>query len=100
MKSAVLCFIFLIAVMSSCSTYSIHNTDKNIKGLNIGMTQDQIISVMGKDYNVLEATNEFVVWGYKSLDDGIYRLTFVDGRLTEWKKIWLNKYEDDKKRVS
>lgn len=69
------------------------SADGNARALQIGMTQGQVVDIMGNHYEVVGANEESVVWGYKSADDGIYKLCFVKGKLTEWNKVWLRKYE-------
>lgn len=93
--------ISISILLFSCNTYnSLKNADKNIRNISLGMTQQQIISIMGDEYEILEAKDNIIVWGYKSLDDGIYKLRFTDGKLMEWNKVWLNKYEYEDRRIS
>lgn len=69
------------------------NADSNVRNLKIGMTQEQVIDIMGSHYEVVGANEEAIVWGYRSAYDGIYKLRFVNSKLTEWNKVWLKQYE-------
>ena len=89
--------VLLFSLLTSCSSYrGMMNADGNIRKVKIGMTQEEVIAHMGSHYEVIEANQEFVIWGYKAADDGIYKLRFVSDTLVGWNKIWLNKYEYDK----
>lgn len=91
-----LCCILISLLLISCNSYmGMLNADGNIRNVSLGMSQQQVASVMGNHYEVLEARNNAIVWGYKAADNGIYRLRFVDGRLSDWNKMWLNRYEQD-----
>lgn len=94
MAKKLLLLITFSMLLFSCSTYnSMKNADKNIRNISIGMSQQQIVSIMGDQYEVVEAKDNVIVWGYKAFDEGIYKLRFVDGKLLGWNKVWLNKYE-------
>ncbi|MCC8188698.1 MAG: hypothetical protein LIP08_14685 [Bacteroides sp.] len=83
----------LVLLLTSCAMYtSMMNADKNIRKLSIGMTEKEVIGVMGKEYEVISANSRNTVWGYKSYDDSIYMLYFEKGRLVEWEKEWLKVY--------
>ncbi|MDL2290173.1 hypothetical protein LJB95_02080 [Paludibacteraceae bacterium OttesenSCG-928-F17] len=81
---ALLIFMFL----SCSSAKDITRVDNNMKKLSIGMKKERVSSIMGKDYEIIASKEGIIVLGYKSPDNGIYKLTFVNGRLTEWEKEW------------
>ncbi len=82
--------LLLFCIMTSCSTYhSMIRADANMKNINLGMTKEQVISVMGKSYEIISSRDSMLTLGYKSGDYGIYRLLFIDGKLKEWDKEWL-----------
>lgn len=100
MAKKLLLLITFSMLLFSCSTYnSMKNADKNIRDISLGMSQQQIVSIMGDQYEVVEAKDNIIVWGYKSFDDGIYKLRFTDGKLSEWSKVWLNKYEFENRLI-
>lgn len=77
----------------SCSSYkNMLSSDNNIKKIELGMTKDQVISIMGDSYEIIRSKEGLVVLGYESRGDGIYKLRFVNGILTEWNKEWLHRY--------
>lgn len=85
--------LILVLLLTSCSTYSsMMNADKNIRKLNIGMTEKEVIGVMGKEYEVTSANSTHTVWVCRSYDESIYKLYFEKGRLVEWEKEWLKVY--------
>lgn len=73
---------------------SMMNIDAKMKDVVLGMTMDEVIRVAGTFYEVVEASESVTVLGYKSYDYGIYKLRFIDGKLKEWKKEWLPRYDD------
>lgn len=89
----------LVFMLASCGTLmpakymsvskSMMNTDENMKKVELGMTQEQVISAMGKRYEIIGARENMVILGYKSYDNGIYKLFFVDEKLIEWNKEWI-----------
>lgn len=66
--------------------------DNNIRKVNIGMNKDEVIKIMGKNYEVIGARENNITLGYKSISDGIYKLYFEDNKLKEWDKEWLPTY--------
>ncbi len=101
MAKKLLLLISFSILLFSCSTYnSMKNADKNIRNISLGMSQQQIISIMGDEYEVVEAKDNITVWGYKSFDEGIYKLRFINGKLSEWNKVWLNKYEFENRPIT
>ncbi len=93
MKKNLLLILLLVGFVS-CSTYSYQsmaNIDNNIKKINIGMTQEDVISILGNFYEIIDSKKESVILGYKSYDNGIYKLTFQNGELTEWHKEWFTR---------
>lgn len=88
--------ILLILSLTSCSSYmEMLNADGNIRRVKIGMTEDQIESLMGKHYEVVGATGESTVWAYRTSNSAMYKFRFVNGRLAEWNKVWPRRYENN-----
>ncbi len=73
-----------VALLSSCSTMS----DKT-QGLSLGMSKEQVIKVLGKDFQTVGARDSSVhgkveVVRYKTDDDGDLLVYFREGRLVQW----------------
>lgn len=86
--------LFLISILAllltSCATIgSMLHADHNMKKVEINMTKDEVISIMGNVYELIGSTEELLIIGYKTADDGIYKLYFEHGILKEWYKEWL-----------
>lgn len=83
-----LCFIMLILCLSACSSFvSTWNFSSNVKRVCQGMTKEQVISIMGKSYNVEEAVNRpngYVEAISYNTDEAYYLFKFTDDRLEEW----------------
>jgi len=110
MKTTISCLILILTLsFASCTSSQpvtsgyksynnrIYDTNKHIKEINLGMSKQDVITIMGENYEVLYAKNGTVVLGYRSYDyyvHGVYKLVFVDGKLTEWEKEWLIKNKD------
>lgn len=96
--------VMLICILGGCAsvlppnykelTDSMMNADNNMKKINLGMTKEQVIAIMGEHYEVIGSKEGEFLLGYKSYDYGIYKLRFVNGRLTDWIKDWLPEYRD------
>jgi len=65
------------------------SADHNMKSVEINMTQEEVISIMGEVYELVGGSENIKVIGYKTADEGIYKLYFEDGILKEWHKEWL-----------
>lgn len=82
--------IILTCVVASCSaTKGIMDTDNNMKKISVGMTKKKVISILGDDYEITSSKDRTLILGYKSSNNGIYRLVFVDDKLREWNKDYL-----------
>lgn len=84
----------LTACVSSHITWSTHS---NMKKVAIGMSKDQVISVLGNDYLVASSSkdergNNVEVLAYKSDVHEEYRLRFINAQLAEWSREFTNKY--------
>lgn len=89
--------LFLLSVLAllitSCATMSsMWSADHNMRNVEVNMTKQEVISIMGDKYEVVGGADNLEVIGYKTADEGIYKLYFEDGILREWNKEWLNYY--------
>lgn len=90
MRKLFVLFAFIVSLFAtSCITY--HNVDKNSKKVSLGMTKDEVVSVMGKSYKVVSISNEragqLEVLSYEGMsDDWIYMFYFLDGKLDRMQK--------------
>lgn len=90
----ILTVILSLLIFTSCATMiSSLNADKRMKDVRIGMTQDEVIQIMGNSYQVIGSKQNEVILGYEIISESIYRLVFIDGVLTEWTKEWLPKQD-------
>lgn len=90
MKKLLLLFL-CIAFLSGCSTYNQSiNADTNMKQIELGMSRDEAIRIMGKSYNRMEAFKSDNGVYVETLSfpafAGTYMLTFEDGKLTSFMK--------------
>ena len=82
--------LFCTILLASCATWnSIISADKNMRKLDINMTKNEVVDIMGNNYEVINRTENTFVLGYKSSDEGIYMLFFEDDLLKEWNKEWM-----------
>ncbi len=88
MTKAILFPFILACMLTSCASFSSMTIDNNIKKISIGMTPEQVVSFLGKGYEVVSASEEATTFAYQSYN-GVYNLIFVNGRLKEWYKEWL-----------
>lgn len=73
--------------------------DNNIQKLELGMTKQEIITIMGNTYKRLEVKQApggyQETLGYLDYQDGLYRLRLLDGKLQEWDYLQPNKCKDN-----
>ncbi|NDV65889.1 hypothetical protein [Bacteroides sp. 224] len=82
--------VLLLIILTSCASYgNMFTANTRIKDVEIDMNKNEVIAIMGKTYEVIGVTEHVEVWGYKTIDEAIYKLYFVDGRLKEWNKEWI-----------
>ncbi len=87
MKKAI---IFLsAAILCSCAELYLTAGDR-IKNVVIGMSEQEVIGIMGKYYDVVGANADTKTLAWGMLSDGKrvseYRLLFVDGKLHSYHK--------------
>lgn len=92
-KKLLLLFI-PICIFTSCYTTRMKNelkADDNMQKVRIGMTKEEVVSIMGDTYKVMEAKQTAdgyqEVIGYVDLQNGIYRLRLSNGKVAEWDYI-------------
>lgn len=86
----IITIFFLTLLFTSCGASStMINADSNMRKVQIGMSKEQVIEIVGKHYEVIAATEYLEVIGYKSSVDEIYLLRFENNLLVEWHKEWL-----------
>lgn len=92
-KKLLLLFI-PICIFTSCYTARMKNelkADNNMQKVRIGMTKEEVVSIMGNTYKMMEAkqtTDGYKeVIGYVDLQEGIYRIRLSNGKVAEWDYI-------------
>ncbi|NDV45547.1 hypothetical protein D0T49_00575 [Paludibacter sp. 221] len=80
-------FILITLICFACSSQKdISTLDRNMRKVSVGMSKKKVVSKLGKDYEIIKMGTGAYVIGYKAADNGIYKLTFVDGALVELEK--------------
>jgi hypothetical protein len=86
-------FILLAAVALSSCAELFYITSERIKNVQIGMSEDEVVRIMGRNYDVVGATATTRTLGYGVYDDGDrvaeYRLVFVNGVLDSFNKEFI-----------
>lgn len=76
-------FTFLIAVaLTACGTAY----NSQLKQVQLGMTSDQIIALMGEKYNVVDQRNNGETLEYVDRYKNHWYFQFQDDRLVKWHK--------------
>jgi outer membrane protein assembly factor BamE (lipoprotein component of BamABCDE complex) len=93
-KSLLLVCCLLTCCVSNRITWS---TNDNIKKIALGMSKDQVVAILGKDYLVASSSKDdygkpIEILAYKSDVYEEYKLKFVNAQLTEWNREYTNKY--------
>lgn len=90
MKQKIITTLTLILLLTSCaSTLNVMNTDSNMKKLKIGMTKEEVVSIVGNHYEIIGANKHTEMIGYQYATNEIYILKFENNKLVEWHKEWL-----------
>lgn len=91
----ILFFILIITIsFPACNLYYGVNyqNNKKIKNLQIGMTKDEAIQIMGTDYSIESVSEEqdgiLEIWKYDSVYNFPYLLHFLDGKLVFFNKFY------------
>lgn len=79
-------FSLVIIFLTSCgSMASMINADRNIRKVELGMSRNEVVSIMGKDFRVLGASRteegDIETIGYDNANDELYLLDFLEGKL-------------------
>lgn len=79
----ILLILLAVITLSSCSgTYKLTRTDENVKKVKIGMTEQQVVRIMGKKYILVTAVASHKVIQYPSSQDSYgYKFHFEDKKL-------------------
>lgn len=89
--------LFILSISLLCSSCIVfygpnYNNSKNVQQLYIGMSKQDAIQVMGKDY-IVESTSQqtegvFEVLKYDARSDVPYLLQFLNGKLVVFNKYY------------
>ncbi|WP_139262110.1 hypothetical protein [Dysgonomonas macrotermitis] len=98
MMKKCLFFVFLIIALTGCSSYSeMLSADSNMKKVELDMTKEQVIAIMGSNYQRvgsfrLEDSTYVEMLGFKRNYNETYVMRFENGILTEWNKEVIPEY--------
>ncbi|MDU1892149.1 MAG: hypothetical protein E6767_15805 [Dysgonomonas sp.] len=83
-------FSFMILLMTACSTVSVMTSSKMNK-LELGMSKEQVTSILGKEYTIAEKRIENGVKvevlsyrNYPQNEEEFYLFLFKDNKLEKW----------------
>lgn len=97
-----LLYIFMVVILAGCSSV-VRITSSKMDKLELGMTKEQVVDILGKGYRISEKRIEeelsIEVLSYRDLynEDEFYLFQFKDDRLEEWYRELVPKYESPKK---
>lgn len=98
MKKSLLIIFCIGCLLTACvSNHITWSANDNIRKVALGMSKEQVIQIMGKDYLVVSSAkdvqgNPVEVLAYKSAVDEEYQLKFVNAQLVVWNREHINKY--------
>lgn len=83
----ILLLLIMTATLSACVSIFLTTTDK-VKNVQTGMTEKQVIGIMGGDYTLEGAHGNTRIISYPVHNtDWLYRFYFVDNRLESFERI-------------
>ena len=97
-----LLYLFTMLLLSACVS-SVRMTSSKMNQLELGMTKEQVITILGNGYTIaekrVEAGNQVEVLSYRDFykDDEFYMFLFTNDKLEKWHRDLLPKYETIKK---
>lgn len=97
-------FSFILLVFLSCSAQrAIMETDSNIKKIKLGMSKQEVINTMGKQYRVagadrLNDNSIMELITYENPYNEEYQLWFQNDVLMKWNRIYKYNYSHDRSR--
>lgn len=96
-KSLLLIYCIGCLLTGCVSNHIAWNINTNIKKIALGMSKDQVISILGKDYMIASSSKDaygkpIEILAYKSDAYEEYKLKFVNAQLMEWNREYTNKY--------
>lgn len=97
-----LLYILLVVILAGCSSV-VRITSSKMDKLELGMTKEQVVNILGKGYRISEKRIEegllIEVLSYRDLynEDEFYLFQFKDDRLEKWYRELVPKYESPKK---
>jgi hypothetical protein len=84
--------LFAAVALSSCAGL-FYTTSERVKSVQIGMSEQEVIEIMGRHHDVVGATATTRTLGWGVYNDGErvaeYRFVFVDGRLESFNKEFI-----------
>ena len=98
----ILLYLFTMLLLSACVS-SVRMTSSKMNQLELGMTKEQVITILGDGYTIaekrVEAGNQIEVLSYRDFykDDEFYMFLFTNDKLEKWHRDLLPKYETIKK---
>lgn len=90
MKKGIICGLICLLALSACGTSKL---ESGVKELGLGMTKHEVISTLGKNYEVIGAavtpdgnieTWKYSSWNAMTNETKKFIINFADGRLVEW----------------
>lgn len=92
--------LFFVLMLASCSPHMFNLVNsKNMNQLELGMSRQQLIEIMGKYYSIsekkMENANEIEVISYRNYpyEDEFYQFVFVNDHLEEWYREIVPSYQ-------
>ena len=80
--------LFVVTILSACGNTKVYNSA--LKQIELGMTQEQVIGLMGKDYVVtnqsFQNNRDYVTLEYADMYKNHWFFNFEDNYLVKWYK--------------
>lgn len=80
--------LFVVTLLSACGNTKVYNSA--LKQIELGMTQEQVVGLMGKDYTVtnqsFQNNHDYVTLEYVDMYKYHWFFVFEDNYLVKWDK--------------
>lgn len=104
MTKIFIAFSFILVIFFSCSVQqAIMKTDSNMKKIQLGMSKEEVINTMGKQYRIagadrLNDNSIMELITYENAYNEEYQLWFKNEVLMKWNRIYKYNHDHDRSR--
>ncbi|WP_165025346.1 MULTISPECIES: hypothetical protein [unclassified Dysgonomonas] len=82
--------VLIVTLLSACGSVNLKRYNSALKQIELGMTKEQVVSLMGDDYTTVEKitveNKDYETIEYKDMFKNHWFFSFIDNSLNKWYK--------------